>query len=46
MINDKADNFQYINRKSNRRIARINPPQMAESNARESDRREEKAERC
>lgn len=28
MINDKADNFQYINQKSSRRISRINPPEM------------------
>ena len=32
MINDKADNFQYINQKSSRRISRINPPEMAKGN--------------
>lgn len=45
MINDKADNFQYINRQSNRRISRSNTPEMEKSNVRESDRRKEKAER-
>lgn len=46
MINDKADNFQYINQKSNRRIARSDTPEMAKGNVRTCDRRKEEAERC
>ena len=45
MINDKADNFQYINQKSSRRISRINPPEMAKGNVGTCDRRKEEAER-
>lgn len=45
MINVKADDFKYVNKESSRRISRINPSKMAESNARASDRRKEKAER-
>lgn len=45
MINDKADNFQYVNEKSNRRIARSDTSEMAKSNVRKCDRRKEKSER-
>lgn len=45
MINDKADNFQYINQKSSRRISRINPPEMAKGNVGTCDLRKEEVER-